>query len=146
MAGKEDDPFVLTTYVSATELVAHYGTTLAALPTAQQTRYNDYAKNANRAVSSFLYKWVDQLPLDPNGAALEYAKGMAFKFAQRLKQVDDGAANNANFQELFKEDKEAIAKVLMSQPAAVNTRRMVSNGYPDEVIPYSQSYGLSDIL
>ena len=99
MAGKEEEPFALTTYVTATELVAHYGTTLAALPTAQQTRYNDYAKNANRAVSSFLYRWVDQLPLDPNGAALEYAKGMAFKFAQRLKQVDDGAANSANFQE-----------------------------------------------
>jgi len=143
---KEEDPFVLTDYVTATELVAHYGTTLAALPTAQQTRYNDYAKNANRAVSSYLYKWIDQLPLDPNGAALEYSKGMAFKFAQRLKQVDDGAVNTANFENLYKEDKEAISKVLMAQPQLVNTRRLVSNGYPDEVIPYSQSYGLSDIL
>lgn len=143
---KEDDPFVLTIYVTATQLVAHYGTTLGALPTAQQTRYNDYALNANRAVSSWLYKWVDKLPLDPNGAPLEYAKGMAFKFAQRLKQVDDGAVNTANFETLYKEDKDAIKKVLMARPENVNTRRMVSNGYPDEVIPYSQSYGLSDIL
>ena len=146
MAGKEESPFVLTQYVTADELVAHYGTTLAALPTAQQTRYNNYALNANRAVSQFLYKWVDALPLDPNGAAISYAKGMAFKFAQRLKQVDDGAVNTANFENLYKEDKDAIAKVLMARPEAVNTRRMVSNGYEDEVIPYSQSYGLSDIL
>lgn len=146
MPVKEQEPFVLTEYVTPDELVAHYGTTLAALPTAQQTRYKDYAKNANRSVSSYLYKWVDQLPLKDDGAALEYSKGMAFKFAQRLKQVDDGAVNTANFENLYKEDKEAISKVLMAKPEIVNTRRMVSNGYPDEVIPYSQSYGLSDIL
>jgi hypothetical protein len=144
--GKEQSPFVLTDYVTAAELVSHYGTTLGALPTSQQQRYTDYALNANRAVSAYLYKWVDQLPLDPTGAAISYAKGMAFKFAQRLKQVDDGAVNTANFENLYKEDKEAITKVLMARPEAVNQRRMVSNGYPDEVIPYSQSYGLSDIL
>ena len=143
---KEQDPFVLTEYVTADELVKHYGTTLAALPTSQQQRYSNYAENSNRAVSSFLYKYVDSLPLDTNGAALSYSKGMAFKFAQRLKQVDDGAVNTANFETLYKEDKDAITKVLQARPDQVNTRRMVSNGYPDEVIPYSQSYGLSDIL
>ena len=143
---KEQDPFVLTEYVTADDLVKHYGTTLAALPTSQQQRYSNYAENSNRAVSSFLYKYVDSLPLDPNGAAMSYSKGMAFKFAQRLKQVDDGAVNTANFDNLYKEDKDAITKVLQARPDKVNTRRMVSNGYPDEVIPYSQSYGLSDIL
>ena len=143
---KEATPFVLTQYVTGAELTSHYGTTLASLPTAQQQTYNDYALNSNRAVSAFLYKWVEQLPLSATSAALEYAKGMAFKFAQRLKQVDDGAVNTANFENLYKEDKEAIEKVLMAQPANVNTRRMVSNGYPDKAPPYSQSYGLSDIL
>ena len=143
---KEDDPFVLTPYVTATELVAHYGTTFAALPVLQQTRYTNYALNANRAVSGFLYKWVDQLPLDSTGAAMEYSKGIAFKYAQRLKQVDDGSANAADFKDLYIEDKEVIAKVLMAQPQDVNARRMVSNGYPETVVPYSQSYGLSDIL
>lgn len=143
---KEEDPFVLTEYVTATELVAHYGTTLTALPTAQQTRYNNYALFSNRAVSSFLYKWVDQLPLNPTGAAMNYAKGMAFKYAQRLKQVDDGAVNAKSFEDLYQDDKDLIAKVLMAQPQGVNTRRMVSNGYPDTAVPYSQSYGLSDIL
>ncbi len=146
MSGKEESPFVLTEYVTADQLVAHYGTTLSALPTNQQQRYTDYALNANRAVSAFLYKWVDQLPLSATGAALNYSQGMAFKFAQRLKQVDDGAANTANFEELYQEDKEVITKVLQSQPQNVNTRRLVGNNYPDEVIPYSQSYGLSDIL
>ena len=144
--GKETIPFVLTSYVTATELVAHYGTTLISLPAAEQTRYNDYALNSNRAVSAFLYKWADQLPLTADTAALEYAKGMAFKFAQRLKQVDDGAVNSANFEKLYAEDKAAIADVLKAQPANVNTRRMVSNGYVDPATPYSQSYGLSDIL
>lgn len=144
--GKEGDTFTLTQYVTADDLVKHYGTTLAALPTAQQQTYTDYALNANRAVSAFLYKWVDKLPLSSGSAALEYAKGMAFKFAQRLKQVDDGAINSANFDKLYLEDKEAIAKVLMAQPAQVNTRRMVSEGYHDQAPPYSQSYGLSDIL
>ena len=144
--GKETIPFVLTSYVTATELVEHYGTTLSSLPAAEQTRYNDYALNSNRAVSAFLYKWADQLPLTADTAALEYAKGMAFKFAQRLKQVDDGAVNSANFEKLYAEDKAAIADVLKAQPANVNTRRMVANGYTDPATPYSQSYGLSDIL
>jgi hypothetical protein len=143
---KEQDPFVLTEYVTADELVAHYGTTLAALPTNQQTRYNNYVLNANRAVSAFLYKWVDQLPLSATEAAFSYAQGMAFKFAQRLKQVDDGSVNSVDFEDLYKEDKDAIAKVLMAKPEGVNQRRMIANGYPDEVIPYSQSYGLSEIL
>jgi len=143
---KEADPFVLTQYVTATELVAHYGQTLTALPTAQQTRYNNYALNSNRAVSAFLYKWVDSLPLLTTGAALEYAKGMAFKFAQLLKQVDDGSANSANFDTLYKEDKEIIAKMLMAKPENVNTRRLISNGYGPLLRPYSQSFGVEDIL
>ena len=98
---KEADPFVLATYVTATELVAHYGTTLAALPTAQQTRYNDYALNSNRAVSSFLYKWVDQLPLDPNGAALEYAKKNGFLYFECSAKT--GAGVNQSFKNLATE-------------------------------------------
>ena len=77
---------------------------------------------------------------------MEIAKGIAFKFAQRLKQVDDGSVNSANFDKLYTEDKDSIIKLLKSKPENVNTRRMVSNGYPDTVVPYSQSYGLSDIL
>jgi hypothetical protein len=146
MAGKEQDPFVLTEYVTAEELVAHYGSTLAALPLAQQTRYVNYALNSNREVSSFLYRWVDQLPLQTGSAALEYSKGMAFKYAQRLKQIDDGAVNVVAFEKLYPEDKAMIAEVLKAQPQQVNTRRMIANGYPDIVPPYSQSYGLSDIL
>ena len=143
---KEQSPFVLTEYVTAEQLVSHYGQTLASLPSAQQTRYENYALNANRAISSFLYRWVDSLPLPDGTAALEICKGMAFKFAQRLKQVDDGAVNTADFEKLYTEDKEAVARLLMAQPHASNTRRIVSEGYGDRAPPYSQSYGLSDIL
>lgn len=145
--GKEQSPFVLTEYVTAEQLVKHYGVaTLGDLPTLQQQRYVDYALNSNREISSFLYKWVDALPLPTTGAAFQYASGMAFKYAQRLKQIDDGAINAEPFANLYLEDKEVIAKQLMARPENLNKRRIVSNGYPDEVIPYSQSYGLSDIL
>lgn len=146
MAGKEQEPFVLTSYVTAEQLVADYGTTLAALPVEKQTRYNNYALNSNRAITAFLYKWVDQLPLATGTAALEVTNGMAFKYAKRLKQVDDGAVNAKEFSELYTEDKATIEQLLKSVPENVNTRRVVSNSYPDEVVPYSQSHGLSDIL
>ena len=87
---KEDDPFVLISYVTAEDLVKHYGQTLAALPTAQQQAYVDYALNANRAVTAFLYKWVDKFPIPPTSAAYHFASGIAFKYAQRLKEVDAG--------------------------------------------------------
>ncbi len=143
MAGKETQPFVLTQYVTADELVKHYGVTagLTGLPADQQQRYNDYAQNANLAVSAFLYKWADKLPLTTGTAELAYAKGMAFKYGQRLKQFDDGSRNSVNFDTLFLEDKEAIASVLKAKPARVNTRRLVSKAYGSVFPPYSQVYG-----
>lgn len=143
---REQVPFALTEYVTAEQLVNHYGTTMTQLPMARRARYENYATNANREVSAFLYRWVDALPLRTDEAAYQYASGMALKYAQRLKQVDDGAANAASFEELYKEDKEVIAAMLRAKPEATTTRRMVSNSYPDRVTPYSQSYGLSDIL
>lgn len=143
MGGKETLPFVLTQYTTADELVKHYGITggVASLPTDQQQRYNDYAENSNLAVSAFLYKWADKLPLATNTAEFAYAKGMAFKFGQRLKQFDDGSRNSVNFDTLFLEDKEAISSVLKAKPARTNTRRLISKAYGSTFPPYSQQYG-----
>lgn len=141
--GKETEPFVLTEYTTADELVKSYGITggVASLPTNERQRYTDYAEQANLAVSAFLYKWADKLPLSTTTAEFRYSKGMAFKYGKRLKQFDDGSRNSVNFDKLFIEDKEAIASVLKAKPARVNTRRLVSNGYNQVFPPYSQNYG-----
>lgn len=141
--GKETLPFALVEYVTADDLVKHYGTPggLTALPEDERQRYTDYAENSNRSVSAFLYKWADKLPLDETTAVFSYAKGMAFKFGQRLKQSDDGSRNSVNFDKLFLEDKEAISDALKAQPSRVTTRRLISNGYNPVFPPYSQTYG-----
>ncbi len=141
-------PYVPTSYVTADEIVGHYGITggVSSLPTAEQQRYTDYSVQANKQTETVIYKYVDSLALESNDEALTYAKGMAFWYALWLKQADDGANNIPAMKDLWEGYKNQLIDVLKSQPKNVNTRRMVSNGYPDVVIPYSQSYGLSDIL
>ncbi len=141
--GKETEPFTLTEYVTADKLVKGYGITggVSSLPADEQQRYNDYVEQANLAVSAFLYKWADKLPLSTTTAEFSYSQGMALKYAKRLKQFDDGSRNSVNFDKLFLEDKEAIASVLKAKPSKVTTRRLISNGYGQRFPPYSQTYG-----
>ena len=143
------DPYAATTFVTADQIVAHFGITggVSSLPTAEQQRYNNYAAQANKQTETVIYKYVDELPLNTQDEANTYAQGMAFYYALWLKQADDGARNTPNLKEIWEDyQNRLIDSVLKSQPKQVNTRRMVSNGYPDAVPPYSQSYGLSDIL
>lgn len=136
-----------TEFVTGDKIVQHYGiANVAALPSAEQFRYNDYAAQANKQTETVIYKYVDVLPLALTDEARTYANGMAFWYALWLKQADDGANNVPAMKELWEGFKAQLIQVFQSQPKGVNTRRMVSNGYPDLVIPYSQSYGLSDIL
>ena len=139
--------YVPTSFVTADQVVQHYGVAnVAALPTAEQFRYNDYASNSNLAIEGVVYKYIDTLPLAGNDELLSYLKGMALQYALLLKQTDDGANNVVALENIVKAVEANIIKVTQSQPKNTNTRRMVSEGYPDVVIPYSQSYGLSDIL
>ena len=55
-------------------------------------------------------------------------------------------ANAKDFEELYLDDKMAIDKALQAQPTDVAKRRVISNGYKDELPPYSQSWGVGDIL
>lgn len=141
-------PYVAATFVSADTIVKHYGVTggVTSLPTDEQQRYNDYALQANKQTETVIYRYIDKLPLAGNDEAQTYAEGMAFWYAIWLKQADDGANNVPAMKELWEGFKAQLIEVFQSQPKEANTRRMVSNGYPDLVIPYSQSYGLSDIL
>ena len=140
-------PYVPTAYVTGDQITAHYGVaTVSLLPTAEQARYNDYASQSNLAIEGVVYKYIDTLPLAGNDELLSYLGGMALQYALLLKQADDGANNVVALENIVKAVELNIIKVMQSQPKEVNTRRMVSDGYPDEVIPYSQSYGLSDIL
>jgi len=139
--------YVPTSYVSGDKITAHYGiATVSLLPTAEQPRYNNYASLSNLAIEGVVYKYVDKLPLPITDELRTYLEGMALQYALLLKQADDGANNVTALDNIVKAVEVNIIKVMQSQPKEANTRRMVSEGYPDEVIPYSQSYGLSDIL
>lgn len=139
--------YVPTTFVTGDQIVAHYGgTTVAALPTAEQARYTNYALLSNKQTETVIYKYVDTIPLPVTDEVRTYSEGMALYYAIWLKQIDDGANNAAAMKEVWEGFKNQIIQVLKAQPKGVNTRRMVSEGYPDLVIPYSQSFGLSDIL
>ena len=135
------------TYVTGDKIVKHFGiASVSVLPSAEQQRFNDYAEQANKTTDAAIYKYVDTIPLAINDEVLTYAGGMAFYYALWLKQADDGANNVTSMKELWEGFKADIIKVMQAQPKSANTRTMVSNGFPDTVIPYSQSYGLSDIL
>lgn len=141
------DPYVPTVYVTGDQITAHYGVaTVSLLPTAEQARYNNYAATANKVTETTIYRYIDALPLEGEDEALVYAKGMAFYYALWLKQADDGANNVAAMKEIWEEQKVQLINTLKAQPTSATTRTMVSNPYGDLAIPYSQSYGLSDIL
>ncbi len=141
------DPYVATTFVTGDDIVKHFGVTaVAALPTNEQQRYNDYALAANKATETVIYKYVDKLPLDTKDEANTYAVGMAFYYGLWLKQADDGAVNTESMKAIWEGLKEDLIKTLKSQPKSATTRTIVSEGYAARVIPYSQAYGLEDIL
>lgn len=142
------DPYVATAFVTGDDIVKHFGVTggVVALPTNEQQRYNDYALQANKATETVIYKYVDSLPLDTKDEANTYAIGMAFYYGLWLKQADDGAVNTDSMKAIWEGLKEDLIKTLKSQPKSATTRTIVSNAYPDQVIPYSQAYGLEDIL
>jgi hypothetical protein len=141
------DPYVATAFVTGDDVVKHFGVAnVAALPTNEQQRYNDYALAANKATETVIYKYLDTLPLDTKDEANTYAVGMAFYYALWLKQADDGAVNTDSMKNIWEGLKEDLIKTLKSQPKSATIRTMVSNAFEDTVFPYSQSYGLRDIL
>jgi len=139
--------YVPTSYVIGDQITAHYGVaTVSALPTSKQTRYNNYASLSNSAIEGVIYKYIDTLPLATIDELKTYLESMALQYAILLKQADDGANNVTALENIVKAVEVNIIKVMQAQPKNVTTRTMVSNAYEDFPIPYSQSYGLSDIL
>ena len=141
------DPYVETSFVTGDNIVAHFGiANVAALPTAEQQRYNDYAAAANKQTETVIYKYIDTLPLDTKDEANTYAQGMAFYYALWLKASDDGAQNAATLKTVWEEQKDNLIKTLKAQPKDATIRTLCSESYEDQVVPYSQAYGLEDIL
>ena len=135
-----------TQFITGQNITAHFGTTLTDLPTAEQQRYNDYATQANNSTEAIIYRYVDTIPLSISDEARTFAVHLALWYSLWLKATDDGAGNVASLLQAWEKFEERLITVLQSQPKQANTRRMVSNAFPDSVAPYSQSYGLSDIL
>jgi len=127
-------------FVTADKIVQHFGiTAVSALPTAEQARYNDYAASANKQTETVIYKYVDTLPLEITDEANTYAQGMAFYYALWLKSADDGAVNVTSMKEIWESQRDNLVITLQSQPKQATTRTMVSSGFSDTVMPYSQS-------
>ena len=130
--------------VTAGQITAHYGTALASLPEPDRQRYEDYASQANAYVEAHVYRYIDALPM--SGTVRVFAARLAWWYALWCKAIDDGASNAESMQTAWTKMEADLVKVLQARPELVNTRRVVSAGYRDEVTPYSQSYGVSDIL
>ena len=129
-----------TVYVTADKIVGHFGiASVSVLPTAEQPRYNDYASQSNLAIEGVVYRYIDTLPLAINDELKAYLEGAAFQYALLLKGTDDGANNVQALENIVKMVELNIIKVIKSQPKNANTRRMVSNGYTEDVFPYSQT-------
>lgn len=141
-------PYSPTVYVTGDTIVQHFGiSNVAALPSAEQPRYNNYASQSNLAMEGVVYRYIDTLPLATNDELKSYLEGMAFQYALLLKGTDDGANNVTALENILKAVESNIIKVIQSQPKQATTRTMVSNGYKDVVKPYSQTGpGFEDIL
>ena len=135
------------TLVTADRITAHYGLSLEAVPAPERQRYEDYAAQATAHVEAHLYRYVDSLPLEAGPRSIRVlAEASALWYGLWCKAVDDGAPNAGALRSAWEGMDEDLIRVLQAMPQQVNTRRVVSAGYRDEVAPYSQSYGVSDIL
>ena len=139
--------YVPSKLITASDITSHFGVdTVSDLPAQEVRRYENYAEQANAYVDATMYKYVDTLPLLITDELRTYAKRTAFGYALWLKAVDDGAQNTEMLGEAWKMFRDDLINVMKSQPKSVNKRRVVSSGYKDSVTPYSQSYGVGDIL
>ena len=139
--------YVPTEYVTADKLVRHFAVDgIDSLPEGEDARYRNYAAQANKATETSIYKYIDTIPLPITDEARTYAEGMAFWYALWLKAIDDGAGNVTGLEKLWMQFRDDLIKVFQSQPKQSTKRSMVSKDFGDLATPYSQSYGLSDIL
>ena len=139
--------YVPTEYVTADKIVRHFAVNgIDSLPEGEQARYENYAEQANKATDAVIYKYVDTLPLKITDEARTYAEGMAFWYSLWLKATDDGSTNYRELNKMWMRFEEDLIKVFQAQPKQATIRKVVSAGYSDLATPYSQSYGLSEIL
>ena len=152
---KVDDTLKITeynagAYLSLTEFLNYYGLDAAAidaLPGATVIKYKDWVNNANRTVETALYKFNDQIPLDKSSESFTYAKTMAMHWAQYEKAADEGSPNMKAKENLWKMDKIHLIETMKAQPQKSTIREVTSSRFEDDSLPpYSQTYGVGDLL
>lgn len=144
------DEYNAGAYLSLTEFLNYYGITdeaIQKLPGAIVTKYKDWVANANRTVESALYKYNDQIPLAKTSESFTYAKSMALHWAQYEKAADEGSPNIKAKETLWKMDKTHLIETMQSQPQKTTIRQVTSSNFLDQSLPpYSQTYGVGDLL
>lgn len=137
-------------YLSLTEFLNYYGISdeqIQKLNGATVTKYKDWVNNANRTVETALYKYNDKIPIEKNNESFTYAKSMALHWAQYEKAADEGSPNVKAKLALWTMDKDHLIETIKAQPQQVTTRVVVGSEFrDDELLPYSQSLGLGDLL
>jgi len=155
MSSKVDGSLKLTeynagAYLSLTEFLGYFGytdTQIQALNGAILIKYKDWVRNANNTVETALYKFNDQIPLDKLSESYAYAKSMALHWAQYEKAADEGSSNAKAKENLWKMDKAHLIETLKAQPQKVTQREVTASNFTDnEIHPYSQTYGVGDLL
>lgn len=144
------DEYNAGSYLTLSEFLNYYGVTDAstqALNGAILTKYKDWVNNANRTVETAVYPFNDSIPIDKGSESFTYAKSMALHWAQYEKAADEGSPNAKTKKELWTMDKEMLINTMKAQPQQTTTRTVVSSDFKtDEIRPYSQTYGVSDLL
>jgi len=144
------DEYNAGAYLSLTEFLNYYGLDddkIQKLSGAIVTKYKDWVNNANRTVETALYKYNDNIPIPKTSESFTYCKTMAMHWAQYEKAADEGAPNIKAKENLWKMDKEHLIQTLKAQPQQSTTRVVLGSDFSeDELDPYSQTYGVKDLL
>lgn len=152
---KVDDSLKITeynagAYLTLTEFLNYYGIKdeqIQTLPGATVTKYKDWVNNANTTVEKALYKYNDQIPIAKDSESFAYAKAMAMHWAQYEKAADEGSPNAKVKKELWQQDRELMIETLKAQPQKTTQREVTASNFTEnELYPFSQTYGVQDLL
>lgn len=152
MADKINNPsdeYQPTQYLSLTTYLDYLGITESeqdSMAGELKHKYEIWVNEANRKVESALYPYADSLPLDKNSEEFAFAKSMAINYVRWQKALSEAADNANGYYKSYMDDRTDLKKVMKSQPTGSTKRHVSGTSFEERVVPYSQSFGLGDLL
>lgn len=141
---------VPATYYSLDDFLKFFGlsqTEIDNLSDEIKERYVQMVNAGNKQVETALYKYNDQIPLDSDDEAFEYAEAMAREWALYLKASAESSPSKQDKLDSYNLNKEQLISVLQAQPQQTTIRKVTSSDFTqDEIRPYSQTFGVGDLL